>query len=85
MTPHEPNVAERRSATQAFYLAYCDAHGEPDPEAMLASDGGRILPFVLWMRGRWAAWDAQKLEGRWTGDRSAEETAAFTAWLRGCA
>lgn len=47
------------------YIAYCAAHGESDPEKMLARDketypGGCMLGFMEWMKAQWAAWQADQ-------------------------
>jgi len=41
------------------YLAYCRAHGNNDPEAMLEQDrekypGGCMCGFILWLQNMWS-------------------------------
>lgn len=48
------------------YVAYCHAHGTPDPDAMLARDrerwpGGCMTGFLLWNGARWTEW--RKIQG----------------------
>ncbi|HMI93819.1 MAG TPA: hypothetical protein VK509_20740 [Polyangiales bacterium] len=82
------SLAALSATWNARYLAYATAHGEPDPDAMLASDrerypGGHMAGFSAWMSGRWQAWDASR-PAAFAGDRdhrSPAEHAAFDAWL----
>jgi len=67
------------------YLAYCRAHGESDPVAMLARDkeawpGGRMCGYVLWMGDKWRAWrTANKRKADDVLTR--EDHQSFDAWL----
>ncbi len=50
-----------RNDTNPRYLAYCAAHGETDPEAMLARDrerypGGCMVGFIQWNTAQWREW-----------------------------
>lgn len=43
------------------YLAYCKAHGEPDPDKMIEKDkkiypGGFMCGFILWIQVKWDEW-----------------------------
>ncbi len=42
------------------YLAYCVAHGEPDPDKMLTKDSARwtgcMTGYILWIQARWSEW-----------------------------
>jgi hypothetical protein len=67
------------------YLAYCTAHGQPDPDAMLAADeerypGGKMGGFQLWLGSKWLEWRAAN--GRKADDvLSSEDHQRFDAWL----
>ena len=66
------------------YLAYCRAHGTPDPEAMLALDrkrwpGGVMAGYLVWNTEQWGAW--RKETGVRTPHLLEEHHRAFDAWL----
>ena len=67
------------------YTAYAAAHGR-EPAAMLEHDreahpGGIMGGFVVWMSGRWAAWDKAFPHRR--AHIGPELHADFDAWLKG--
>ena len=72
-------------AWTARFLAYCRAHGTPDPRAMLSRDaarypGGRMAGFMLWIGARWC--DFYRAEPKTHGRRDLDrDQAAFDAWL----
>lgn len=67
------------------YLAYCRAHGTPDPEAMKERDAKdypclKMAGFLVWMAQRWAMWHA--LRGKMSlGMPSEDDQRDFDAWL----
>ena len=57
-------MTEDKTTTNPKYLAYCKAHGEPDPEAMLERDrvewpGGCMTGFILWIGEKAREFDAE--------------------------
>lgn len=77
-------TAERHRTPR--YLAYCHAHGEADPDAMLARDratypGGKMTGFQIWTICQWHEWaEATGLRGK-PHPVTDEHNAAFDAWL----
>jgi hypothetical protein len=82
-------AATAREAVTDRFRSYCVAHGfAGNPDGMFAHDrerwpGGRMCGFMIWIRQRWRAWDAQRPEsfsrnGPWRTDK---EHVAFDAWL----
>ncbi len=67
------------------YLAYCYAHGVPDPDAMLELDrerwpGGVMCGFILWINARWAEWrELQNIDRDYP--LSPVDQAMFDLWL----
>ena len=68
---------------QSRYVAYCKAHGAATPDEMMARDeaeypGGVMCGYILWITSKWREWG--DLTGH-KGPRSADDHAAFDAWL----
>lgn len=76
-----------RTDWQPRYLAYCRAHGTPDPDAMLARDserwpGGCMTGYILWINERWREWRASRgMPGTDLVPVTEQEHAEFTEWL----
>ena len=79
----------RAGAWNPRYLAYCRAHGHPDPDDMLAADderwpGGVMTGFILWIAERWAEWSPIRKAEKpdyCHEVKTDDDHAAFTAWL----
>ena len=67
------------------YLAYCVAHGEPSPDAMLERDrvrfaGGLMVGYIVWINARWSEW--RRLVGLREYDALGDTAhASFDRWL----
>lgn len=65
------------------YLAYCRAHGNSDPEEMLARErerwpGGVMCGYLLWIDARWTEWRA---EVKWSPREPMIDHGPFDRWL----
>jgi hypothetical protein len=65
------------------YVSYAMAHGESDPEKMLARDRADhprscILNFALWNRAEWKAWRAEHPKVGYAGPAGR----SFIVWQR---